>query len=38
MTTQKHKITGIRDRRSIADTFANKNLLVTGTSGFLNKV
>ncbi len=38
MTTQKHKITGIRDRRTLAETFAGKNLLVTGTSGFLGKV
>lgn len=38
MSTKKHRITGIRDRRSIADTFEGKNLLVTGTSGFLGKV
>lgn len=38
MSTKKHRITGIRDRHSLGEVFAGKNLLVTGTSGFLGKV
>ena len=38
MSTKKHRITGIRDRRDLRETYADKNLLVTGASGFLGKV